>query len=81
METMYPLWAVWRISSTNGLLCIEWKGSLEECVRLVEPRMLGAYAIMPYKPLTDIDEADPCDDCELADSEECYFCGRDPELI
>lgn len=58
MDTLYKLWAVWYVSPTNGHLYIEGKGSLEECVRFVESRMLGEYAIMPYEPLFDMDNAE-----------------------
>lgn len=51
METMHDLWAVWYVSQANQLLYIEGKGTLEECVRFVEPRQPGAYAILPYEPL------------------------------
>lgn len=51
MDTLYKTWCVWRLSSDNKLLCIEVKGTLGECVRFVEPRRLGAYAITPYEPL------------------------------
>lgn len=51
MDTICKYWAVWRVGSNNNLLCIEGKGTLEECVRFVEPRQQGAYAILPYEPL------------------------------
>lgn len=81
METVVKYWAVWRVGSNNKLLCIEGKGCLRECVRFVEPRMAGAYAILPYEPIAEPQEADPCKGCDLTDTTDCYFCGRDPELI
>lgn len=53
IETMYKMWAVWYVNGDNKLSHIEGKGSLEECVRFVEPRLEGAYVIMPYTPLTE----------------------------
>ena len=49
MDTLYKLWCVWYISSTNQLLNIEFIGKLSECVNFVEPRQYGCYAILPYE--------------------------------
>lgn len=51
METIQPLWCVWYVSQSNKLLHVEHKGALLDCVRFVEPRLHGAYAILPYDPL------------------------------
>ena len=48
MDTLAKQWCVWLIGRKNHLLSIEFVGGLEECVRFVEPRCYGYYAIMPY---------------------------------
>lgn len=75
METLYKKWSVLYISSEQKILSEEFSGTLEECVRFVEPRRYGCYAIKPKE------ETDPCDGCELLNSLECKFCGEDPEQI
>jgi hypothetical protein len=49
MDTIYRGWAVWYVSSQNELLYVEYVGTLENCVRFVEPRQCGVYAILPYE--------------------------------
>lgn len=49
MDTLAKQWCVWLISSSHQLLNIELIGSIEDCVRFVEPRLYGYYAIMPYE--------------------------------
>lgn len=51
MNTLYKTWCVWSVVGKGLLLDIQKKGTLEECVRFVEPRLLGAFVIMPYEPL------------------------------
>ena len=75
MATLYKKWSVLYISSEQKILGEEFYGTLEECVRFVEPRCYGYYAIKPKQ------ETNPCDGCELSDTIECKFCGQDPELI
>lgn len=48
METIAKQWCVWLIDSSNKLLNIEYKGSLEDCVVFVEISTYGYYGIMPY---------------------------------
>lgn len=49
MDTIYKEWAVWFVSTQNELLNIEYISTLEDCVRFVEPRQYGVYAILPYE--------------------------------
>lgn len=53
METISEKWCVWLIGSSRQLLNIEYVGSLDDCVRFVDPRCYGYYAIMPYDAPTD----------------------------
>lgn len=47
METMYKEWSVMYISREQKLISEEFTGTLEECVRFVEPRCYGYFAIKP----------------------------------
>ena len=47
MDTLTKRWCVWSVSSSNHLMRVEFIGNLEECVRFVDPKCHGCYAIIP----------------------------------
>lgn len=47
METIYTEWIVYPIFSGKDLGPADYHGSLEECVRIVEARAIGRWAILP----------------------------------
>jgi len=49
MDTIAKQWCVWLIGSSRQLLNIEFIGSIDDCVRFVDPRCYGYYAILPYE--------------------------------
>ncbi len=53
MDTLAKQWCVWLIGSSHQLLNIEFIGSLDDCVRFVDPRCYGHYVIMPYEAPVD----------------------------
>lgn len=48
METIYKTWAVWSLTAVNRLAGVDYTGTLQECVNIVEARMYGCWAILPY---------------------------------
>lgn len=64
METLYKKWRVLYISREQKILSEEFSGTLEECVRFIEPRCYGFYAIMPK------DAVGKCNGCEYSNSTE-----------
>lgn len=50
MDTLYSRWAVWSLTSQGALMRREFIGSIEACIRFVEPRQYGSWAILPYDP-------------------------------
>lgn len=49
MNTLCKQWCVRLVGGSNHLLQVEFIGKLEECVRFVEPRCHGRYAILPHE--------------------------------
>lgn len=47
MDTIYTEWAVYPIFSDQTLGPRDYRGTLEECVRLVEARAYHRWAILP----------------------------------
>lgn len=47
MDTLVKKWQVWAVTDSHKLIHPAFEGSIENCVRFVEPRLAGAYAILP----------------------------------
>lgn len=50
MDTLYSQWAAWSLTLSGALIRREFTGSIEACIRFVEPRRYGSWAILPYDP-------------------------------
>lgn len=47
MDTITPKWGVFPVYSDRTLGPMDYHGSLVECIRIVEARAIGRWAILP----------------------------------
>lgn len=47
MDTITQLWQVWYVTADRHLLYCDFTATLVECVRVIEARQQGAWAIIP----------------------------------
>lgn len=44
---MITQYCIWYVSATGQLLYIDFTGTLQECVNIIEARFQGSWAILP----------------------------------